>query len=257
MKVFMILFLVLSLSSCSDENPNIELFKAIDKNDYSHLKQFIEEKNLNINYRTDFGLTPLLYAANLGYSKLVKLLLENGADINARDKQGKTALYCSITWYYPSTWFGLKFKMNENPDKKADNFNKVMDKNGVIKTISILIEYGADINERNRVGHNLLMHAVFEHRSSIRRDYTEIIKYLLEKGVDPKATEEYSYSNPLYHTIDYPKITKLLLKYGAKNIADSSGKTPLYYAKFRIQNNEKKYLDIKKLLLTYKKKQEK
>ncbi len=37
------------------------------------------------------GRTPLMFAARTGHRKLVELLLEKGADVNARDQTGKTA----------------------------------------------------------------------------------------------------------------------------------------------------------------------
>ncbi len=45
----------------------------------------------DVNTQSD-GLTVLMYAANWGDLELVKVLVEGGADINARDRYGRTAL---------------------------------------------------------------------------------------------------------------------------------------------------------------------
>jgi len=54
----------------------------------------------NIDQRTSEGhgqFTPLMYAAARGENECVKLLMEAGADVNARDEHGNTALMYAIT----------------------------------------------------------------------------------------------------------------------------------------------------------------
>lgn len=45
----------------------------------------------NVNKQNDLGKTPLHLAAEHGKTSVVNLLHNNGADINIRDKNGKTA----------------------------------------------------------------------------------------------------------------------------------------------------------------------
>jgi len=51
------------------------------------------ERGANINARDDeHGATALIYAGGNRHIKVVRLLIENGADVNLQDKSGRTAL---------------------------------------------------------------------------------------------------------------------------------------------------------------------
>jgi hypothetical protein len=78
--------------------PNGEiLLLAMEKQRFDLAKQFIEAK-VDVNYQYPLnkpyadGMTPLLYASKYNNLELVRLLLENGARINAMAKDGSTAL---------------------------------------------------------------------------------------------------------------------------------------------------------------------
>ena len=47
----------------------------------------------NVNETDDSGMTPLTYAATWGNANAIAILLENGADVNHKDKVGDTALH--------------------------------------------------------------------------------------------------------------------------------------------------------------------
>ena len=49
----------------------------------------------NINAQTPKGISALHCASKAGYLKVVKLLIENGIEINIRDKRGETPLHYS------------------------------------------------------------------------------------------------------------------------------------------------------------------
>jgi hypothetical protein len=84
-------------------NPNGEiLLLVMKKKRFDFAKQFIET-GVDVNYQYPLtksyadGMTALLYASQWDNLELVKLLLEHGANINARAKDGNTALLIAHT----------------------------------------------------------------------------------------------------------------------------------------------------------------
>jgi ankyrin repeat protein len=60
--------------------------------------QTLLEKGANPKAKDNIGLTPLHYAADLGYVEIVELLLERGADPKAKDNIGLTPLHIAALW---------------------------------------------------------------------------------------------------------------------------------------------------------------
>ncbi|WP_318271326.1 ankyrin repeat domain-containing protein [Sphingobacterium cellulitidis] len=50
----------------------------------------LENKEVDVTYTDEKGRTALHYAAHRGYLDLVKVLVEEGADIDYEDQQGET-----------------------------------------------------------------------------------------------------------------------------------------------------------------------
>ena len=66
------------------------LCMAIVKGDISAVKKFIESgKNIN---KKSGGLTPAMYAARYNRVEILKLLIENGANLKARSHKGMSAI---------------------------------------------------------------------------------------------------------------------------------------------------------------------
>ena len=139
--------------------------------------------------------------AEYGFLEGVKLLLEKGADIDNKTKDGSTAFYLSV-------------------------------KNNHPKIVKLLLEKGADIDNKTKDGFTALHIAVRDNR-------LDIVKLLLEKGAN--IDMEYSSSSGLgnediqdkgliFFAIEYPKILKLLLKYDVNINAtlNINGNTPLH-----------------------------
>ncbi|MHB9147127.1 MAG: ankyrin repeat domain-containing protein [Candidatus Amoebophilus sp.] len=158
----------------------------------------------NINTK-DQGDWPLHRAAENGKLKATKLLLDRGAEVNAKNKDGNTPLHLATA-------------------------------GGHVKIVKLLIKNGADLNAKDNNGdtplhlatagsHVLVMGLVLLHRHVIT-------KLLLENGADVNARNGME-NTPLHLavTLDDRIRTKLLLEYGADvNAKNSVSDTPLHLA---------------------------
>jgi len=69
------------------------LFDSSRKGEVQHVQNLLKARaNVNARYYTS-GCTPLHWAAHFGHEAVVRLLLENNADIEARDNDGRTPLH--------------------------------------------------------------------------------------------------------------------------------------------------------------------
>src|SRR5262245_63078628 len=95
--VGILLYLPLLLAGCSlvtrrnEPPPPPPLIKAVSKGDTATVRALLA-KGADVQARDANGRTALMYAAENGDPTTVQALLTNGADVNARDSQGWTAL---------------------------------------------------------------------------------------------------------------------------------------------------------------------
>ena len=87
--LFVLFSLLIALPAYADLN--IELIIAADKGDINTVRALLNI-GADVNAKNRQGRTALIAAAESGHTNTVKLLLENGADVNAKDIYGETAL---------------------------------------------------------------------------------------------------------------------------------------------------------------------
>lgn len=135
----------------------------------------------DVNAKNSFGATALMWCVN-DMAK-VRLLLDKGANVNTRSKQGRTPLMIASAGDGNSDV--VKLLVDKGADISVkDNSNstallEAVDANDNA-TIRLLIEKGADVNARNKSGDTALMIA-----SSYGN--VEIMRTLLSKGADVNA----------------------------------------------------------------------
>ncbi|MDY6985652.1 MAG: ankyrin repeat domain-containing protein [Candidatus Thermoplasmatota archaeon] len=147
------------------------------------------------NDRDDNGVTPLMLAAAKGDVRRVRDLIAKGADVNARNKWGATALMYAVNH------------------------------SGSVEVAKILIENGADVNARDNNGETALIDAT-------DRGNREMVKLLLESGADVNARTNDGVTALTYATARRNRdLVRLLLENGADvDIKDEKGDTALDYA---------------------------
>src|SRR5260370_23465595 len=100
-------------------DPSDACYAAIRSNDLAKLQSILATGG-SANHKDARGLTPLMYAAAVGSADAMKMLIEKGADVNAKNAFDSTALMWSVT-----------------------DLNKVR----------LLVDRGADVNATSKQGH--------------------------------------------------------------------------------------------------------
>jgi len=68
------------------------------------LLKILIENNFNINLKDENDDTPLVYAFKNRQPEIVKYLIENGADVSNKNKQGETIDYLNTKYFYEYGW---------------------------------------------------------------------------------------------------------------------------------------------------------
>ncbi|WP_367898388.1 ankyrin repeat domain-containing protein [Leptospira sp. WS58.C1] len=127
----------------------LEMHDAILSHDIALVKQLAAKKQL-IEERDSYGRTPLMVAIIEELDEVVSILLKNGANADAQDKDGYAALHFAV-----------------------DRFQ--------VKNVQALIKSNVKIDIQDANGNTPLSNAVFEYEGK-----GDIIKLLLKAGAKPK-----------------------------------------------------------------------
>ena len=73
------------------EKLNAQLIKAAENGNKAEVERLLKA-GADVDAKDNNGRTALMYASASGYEGIVKILIENKADVNAKDNNGMTAL---------------------------------------------------------------------------------------------------------------------------------------------------------------------
>jgi hypothetical protein len=127
-----------------------ELFEAVKSGDAARVKELLR-RGANPNARDEYGLCPLHYAPWNRRAEVARVLLEHGADVNAR-------------------------ALSMTPLHRAATF-------GNVEVARVLLEYGADVNAKDKKGWTPLHIAATD-------GHVGVVELLLERGADPSIKNE-------------------------------------------------------------------
>ena len=214
---------------------------------YKEVNRLVElmlERGADVNARDNDQATPLHSASYMSKLEATRVLLDNGANIHAKNIQGRTPLHIVSQDRYSISEPALVelllsrgADVNERDNDQATPF--------LLASLCLkpeiaekLLQNGADVNAVNIHGQNAL-HLVSQ---SPHPDYQESGRLLLEAGVDLNGRDNDG-RIPLHLAGFYGQVyvAEALLEYAAQvNATDISGHTPLHQVTLGISNYDYK-----------------
>ena len=153
---------VLTWTGASYALPTDDLYLAAGKGNVMEVRKLLKQ-GIDPNAAVDAsGITALMQAAMIGDTAIVKLLLNKGANVNAKEQSGMTALMNAAAF-------------------------------GDAEMVKLLIDKGADIHTTNNEGITALSQAKVAKKE-------DIVNLLKTHGAKEKREEQSSFNNPTVDT---------------------------------------------------------
>lgn len=172
--------------------------KACQNGQKSVVITFLKKGGINVDKRDANGFTPLHHACKKGARDIVKLLVENNADVNAASNTSITPLHFAAS-------------------------------TGNQEIIACLLDAGADVNATDKEGKSVLIYSVLAKK-------VEAAKFLIAKGADVAVRDNDSrtavdYANALGLPYFIAEVSLDTL-----GETDSYGNTPLHQSCYNGQS---------------------
>ncbi len=154
------------------------------------IAKMLLDHGAEVNARGKKRQTPLFYAISSGSVPLIKLFLERGADVNICDSKGRTPL---LHLFERFGCFFSDYATRASDRDLSGNYAIAME-----SAVKLLLEYGADVNIADRLGFTPLHVA--------REKFFELI---LDHGADVNAENLYGETPALSHADDIRSLQRL------------------------------------------------
>ncbi|KAI1527404.1 Arp Ankyrin repeat [Pyrenophora tritici-repentis] len=158
------------------------LIYAVETGSAAVLAYLIGSKTIELDTKDARRRTPLYVAVDKGSSVLTRMLLDNGADVNAQGGDYRNALQAAS-------------------------------ERGHTEVVKLLLDKGADVNAQGGLHGNAL-------QAASERGHTEVVKLLLDKGADIALSDENGFT-PINAASSngHSAVARLLLERGACIVA--------------------------------------
>lgn len=163
------------------------LFNATKNNDTAKLAKLLDAGE-DINARDRLKNTPLHIAIYEKSTEAALLLVERGADAGVCNKNGICPMV-SVAMFGRVEIMAAMLKAGAdpdycNPDEYTKNTPLIMACNrGQAAAVRLLVEYGAEVNFRNKSGYTPILH--------LKAENVEIAKFLVDNGADVDVINEF------------------------------------------------------------------
>ena len=240
----------LDLLRQSGKNNFTKLIEAVRVNNIEKVRQLIKDAKLlgiakkTVNIPNKKGQSPLWSASLRGYTKVVSLLLDNGADVNQSSNKGATPLFIASQKNHLPVVIELVSRGADVNQSMNDGASPayIAAQKGNIEVLNFLISKEIDVGQKSYQNFTLLHIAASKNHHSI-------VEMLLKEPKIRNLIDDIS--NKFNHTpltvAVYSdgdlEMMRLLINNGAdKDKAGHQNKTPLEWARVKEKTDIVKYL---------------
>ncbi|XP_063923595.1 uncharacterized protein LOC135137792 isoform X2 [Zophobas morio] len=229
-----------SVNSTDEDNNNALHYASKSKQVNGDVIKILSERGIDVNAKNKNGTTALQLACLTGVYQNAKILLDIGASIDSTDKDNKNALHFASE----STQVNediIKTLTEKGIDVNAQDTNgttafQLACINGVYENAKTLLDVGASINIANHKNNN---NNALHYASESQQNNRDIIGLLIENGIDVNAQNENGTTALQLACLKgvYENAITLLDFDASINRMDKEGNNALHYASKSQQNN--------------------
>ena len=218
------------IMSLQDDNGQTPLHYAA-KNNFSVAMLLLVDCGVFIHILDNYGLSPYLWAVIAGHFDATELLLSLGVDVNSTSADGKSALgWAASLGHSIITKLLLEKGADVMPMTRKITQMVPLEEAaayGDLSTVQLLLNYGADLNYRDREGWSAIHWAAEDGN-------WEVVLLLLDNGADVNVFSSYG-TSPLHCAANggHENIVRELFHRGADPLKSTChGWIPLHHAAF-------------------------
>ncbi len=178
---------------------------------HADVAEYLVEQGADVNKANHNGIAPLHVASRSGGIESVRLLVENGAIVEATDPRFSPLLWAARVGATDIVAYLIEHGGDVNFVAEGAGGTPLLmaARLGWIETIELLLEHGAETEPEGTFSTALAM--------GVQSEDTEVVQLLLDHGADPNAPDQQG-NSPLRIAgeLNLPEIAELLMDHGAE-----------------------------------------
>jgi len=181
-----------NIKSEMDSPAYSEIFMATERKrrkEYSEIAKLLIKSGMDMKMTLYKKGTPLIRAADEGETELVDLCLQYGADINAQDEDGVTALMKAAEDLDKEHMEIVRSLIDNNADLEIQDNDKQTAlmyacNRPAVGKVKLLLKHGALVDVKDKNGRTALMNTAADAVGFKEQERTEVVKALIENGAN-------------------------------------------------------------------------